>query len=269
MSISPPSQAPRWDTHAHVFAGPVLPGSHYTPTDHSLAMWHAAVSPSGIDRVVLVQPSVYGADNTIMLDALRESGGVHRGVVVLDKDVSDRALEKMHAAGVRGVRFNLVSPMGNDASSIDAILARVHPLGWHVQFACKPVHVAWVHENQARWRVPIVLDHLGGLRMDENSAADFDALCALADAGAWVKLSGYYRLGASAPFEAADPLIDKVHARFAGRALWGSDWPHTWHMESQRGAAPAYETLLAPLMRVFSEDVRQSILCDAPAQLYK
>ena len=80
----------RWDCHAHVFAGAPLPGSHYTPNTCTLAMWQASAAPHGIDHVVLVQPSVYGTDNSVMLDALRESGGAHRGVAVVAPDVTDR-----------------------------------------------------------------------------------------------------------------------------------------------------------------------------------
>ena len=259
-----------WDAHAHVFAGPVQAGSHYTPDEYSLAMWRATAEPHGINRVVLVQPSVYGFDNSVMLDALTSSGGVHRGVAVVDACVTDQALEIMHAAGVRGVRFNLVSPVGNDAADIDAVIARVRPLGWHVQFFLKPSHYAWVHERQAAWGVTVVLDHLAGVRVNDGDSEDIAALFALADQGAWLKVSGYYRLGAVAPFDDIDAMIESLHGRFAGRMVWGSDWPHTWFMETARRAAPPYEMLLAPLLRVFSDTaIGKSILCDAPERLYR
>ena len=261
---------PRWDTHAHVFAGAVRAGSHYTPEEFSLAMWHAAAESTGINRVVLVQPSVYGIDNSVMLDALTSSGGVHRGVAVVDPSVTDQALEIMHAAGVRGVRFNLVSPVGNETSDVDAVIARVKPLGWHAQFFLQPVHYAWVRERHAAWGVNVILDHLAGMRVNVSNPEDMAALFALADQGAWLKVSGYYRLGAAAPFNEIDSVIEKQYERFAGRMLWGSDWPHTWFMEATRGGAPPYEALLAPLNRVFPDQaVRKSILCDAPERLYR
>ena len=261
---------PQWDTHAHVFAGAVLPGSHYAPDEHALVMWRETAEPFGINRVVLVQPSAYGFDNSVMLDALTSSGGVYRGVAVVEASVTDQALEIMHAAGVRGVRFNLVSPMGNGACDIDAIIARVKPLGWHAQFYLQPSHYTWVRQRHAAWNVEVVLDHLAGMRVNGSNAEDVAALFALADLGAWVKLSGFYRLGAAAPFGEIDSLIDMQHERFAGRMLWGSDWPHTWYMESEHGNAPPYESLLAPLDRMFSDPaVRKSILCDAPERLYR
>jgi predicted TIM-barrel fold metal-dependent hydrolase len=73
-----------------------------------------------------------------------------------------------------------------------------------------------------------------------------------------------------APFRESDKLMEKLHAKFATRVLWGSDWPHTWYMEDLRGGAPAFETLFAPLARVFPDAaIRQSILSDAPARLYQ
>lgn len=265
-----PSTSPCWDAHAHVFAGPVRAGSHYAPAEHTVQMWQSAAATCGIERVVLVQPSVYGADNSVMLNALRHAGGVHRGVVVLTPDVTDAALADMHAAGVRGVRFNLVSPVSNDPADVDAIIARVRELGWHVQFFLRPVQYGWVQARQSAWGVPVVLDHVGGMRADYPAQSHMNALEALADQGAWVKVSGFYRLGTAAPFREVDELIAKLHAKFAGHMLWGSDWPHTWYMEAARGAAPSYASLLAPLARAFPDmATRESILCEAPARLYQ
>ncbi len=264
------SRWPRWDTHAHVFAGPVLPGSHYTPADHTLAMWRATAEPRGIDRVVLVQPSVYGFDNSVMLNALRESGGVHRGVAVLDPGATDRQLEDMHAAGVRGARFNLVSPVGNDPSLIDRTVERIRPLGWHLHLFLRPAAYAWVRKRHKAWAINVVFDHLAGMRADiELSAGERADLQALATAGAWIKISGLYRMEMQAPFAECDTLLPRIGEWFAGQVLWGSDWPHTWFMEKPRGNATAYGELLAPVARAFpDESTRQSILAGAPGRLY-
>jgi predicted TIM-barrel fold metal-dependent hydrolase len=260
----------RWDCHAHVFFGAPLAGSHYVPNTCTLAMWQASANAHGIEHVVLVQPSVYGTDNSVMLDTLRASDGVHRGVAVLDAKVTDRELEAMHAAGVRGVRFNLVSPVGNDPEEIDAIAARVRQLGWHLQFFLQPKHYAWIRMGQALWRVNVVLDHLAGMRADAPlTAGERTDLQALGNAGAWIKLSGFYRLGMQAPYAGCASLIPQLTKWYAGRMVWGSDWPHTWYMESPRGEAPGFVQLLAPVMEAFP-DVRtqHEILVDAPGRLY-
>jgi predicted TIM-barrel fold metal-dependent hydrolase len=168
------------------------------------------------------------------------------------------------------VRFNLVSPMGNAAANIDAVIARIRPLGWHVQFFLQPAQYRWVCERQLDWGVPVVLDHLAGMRFDHRGQADIETLFVIGDHGAWIKASGYYRLGMKAPFDDVDAMIERLQKRFAGRMVWGSDWPHTWYMEQNRGGAPPYDALLAPLLRVFPDDaILRSILCDAPTQLYQ
>jgi predicted TIM-barrel fold metal-dependent hydrolase len=87
---------------------------------------------------VLVQPSVYATDNSVMLSALRANPGLHRGVVVVDARVTDAELRDMHELGVRGVRFNMVSPVGNGAEMLDALAPRLRDIGWHVQWYVAP-----------------------------------------------------------------------------------------------------------------------------------
>ncbi|MEY2689859.1 MAG: hypothetical protein RL375_4058, partial [Pseudomonadota bacterium] len=103
-----------WDTHVHVFDAdtPVRPG-HYQPAHRPLQQIESSAAALGITRLVLVQPSVYGTNNSLLLRALAQGQGRHRGIAVVDPDASDHELDRLHAAGVRGVRFNLVSPAGH------------------------------------------------------------------------------------------------------------------------------------------------------------
>lgn len=71
----------------------------------------------GMQRVVLVQPSVYGFDNQCLLDALTELGDSARGVAVAPRDVSEAQLKVWHAAGVRAIRVNLQSSGNEDVAS--------------------------------------------------------------------------------------------------------------------------------------------------------
>lgn len=102
-----------WDCHVHVFDASLPAHSgHYRPVDRSLDQIEATAQAHGIERLVLVQPSVYGTDNSLMLRALALEPGRHRGVAVVGDDITDAELDRMHALGVRSVRFNLVSPVG-------------------------------------------------------------------------------------------------------------------------------------------------------------
>ena len=138
---------PGWDCHVHVFdaASPVATG-HYRPAHRPLAQIEAAAVAAGVQHLVLVQPSVYGHDNTLLLQALAARPGRHRGVVVLGNEVDDHELDAMHALGVRGVRLNLVSPVGESGADVGrrfaALAPRLRARGWHLQWYAGPEHLA-------------------------------------------------------------------------------------------------------------------------------
>nr|WP_157268168.1 amidohydrolase family protein [Azohydromonas aeria] len=258
-----------WDCHVHVFdaAAPVQPG-HYRPAHRPLADIEALAGAHGVRHLVLVQPSVYGCDNGVMLRALREASGRHRGVAVVEADVGDAALDELHAAGVRGIRFNLVSPVGHQGDAGDALRAlapRLRVRGWHVQWYARAADLARLAVLQDEAGVPFVLDHLAGLHA-ALPATDpaWRAAAALAAGGAWIKLSGWYRLQAVAPYAALEPAIARAAELFGTRTLWGSDWPHTSFSPE---ALPAYESTLAPVRRALGDAAAARLLRDhAPAR---
>lgn len=218
-----------WDCHVHVFEAeaPTRPG-HYVPAPASLSTIEQMAAQCGIHRLVLVQPSVYGTDNGVMERALRGAAGRHRGVAVVRADVDDATLDRLHDAGVRGVRFNLVSPVGNDSQALLDLAPRLQRRGWHVQWYAQPSQLAHIAQLQSRTGLTFVLDHLAGLRADAPTPGEsWSALRTLAAAGAWVKLSGWYRLGAAEPYLTLVPMIRRVADLFGERMVWGSDWPHT------------------------------------------
>lgn len=249
-------KAPAWDCHVHVFDAdaPVAAG-HYRPVHRPLAQIEAAAGAAGVQHLVLVQPSVFGSDNSLVLRALAQRPGRHRGVVVLGDAVGDRELDAMHAAGVRGARLNRVSPVGETGADIErrfAMLApRLRERGWHLQWYAGPEHLAGVARLHASSGVTAVLDHLAGLHA-ELPADDpaWDAVAQLAGMGAWVKLSGWYRLRAAAPYDALATTVHRLAALFGERLVWGSDWPHTSFAPD---AMPAYGTTWAPLVAALGE----------------
>lgn len=264
-----------WDSHVHVFdAGAAVAPGHYRPAHRPLADIEQLAQANGFGRLVLVQPSVYGTDNTVLLDALRAGQGRHRGVVVLPPSVDDAALAAMHALGVRGVRFNLVSPVGDSLTageqsaldSFQALAPRLHALGWHVQWYASPEDLPVIAALHAASPVPAVLDHLAGMQAGVASGHPaWQALEQLAGQGAWVKLSGWYRLGAQAPYAALDEAIRKVAGLFGRRMVWGSDWPHTAFAPD---ALPAYASTWEPVARALGAAQQQCAREQAPAALY-
>ena len=260
------SPAPGWDCHVHVFDADVpVAAGHYRPVHRPLPDIEALAQAHGVGHLVLVQPSVYACDNQVLLQALAREPGRHRGVVVVDASVTDAALAQMQHLGVRGVRFNLVSPVGNGADDLAALAPRLSPLGWHVQWYARASDLATILAWHERTGLPCVLDHLAG--MQAGLPADdpaWQALDRLLARGAWVKLSGWYRLGDVEPYAALQDTIRRVAERAAHHAgpgqfprlVWGSDWPHTSFAPE---ALPAYDSVWQPVLRALGPDGAQKV----------
>ncbi|GAA4322060.1 amidohydrolase family protein [Pigmentiphaga soli] len=263
---APWQHAPVWDCHVHVFdaAEPVLPG-HYGVTTNSIQTLQAIAGRHHVGHLVLVQPSVYGGNHRLLLDALEQSGGRHRGVIVAAPGLSAGTLDHMHELGVRGVRVNLVSPVGNEWRPVESMLPHLRRLGWHVEWYAKPEHLPTVIRLHDAWQVPCVLAHLAGLTARDCADAPLwrhmDALAAL---GAWIKISAMYRLDAEPPYRELDPLLRRLGALFEGRLVWGSDWPHTSLPGDRK---PPYADLWTAVQRVLPDQL-QAILAVNPLRLY-
>ena len=175
--------------------------------------------------------------------------------VVLRGDEDDSALAALHAAGVRGVRFNLVSPVGSERAEALRLLRAFAPAlarrGWHVQWYAAIGELPCLAQWQRECGLPFVLDHLAGLTPATSGEASWAALEQLARAGCWIKLSGWYRLQALPPYGAVHPQLRRVAQLFGDRMVWGSDWPHTSFAPQE---APAYESLWLPVVRALDED---------------
>lgn len=236
-----------WDCHVHVFSpqAPVAPG-HYQPQPAALQTIEAQACDCGIGHLVLVQPSVYGTDNSLMLQMLRRQPGRHRGVAVVDASATPADLQAMHEAGVRGVRFNLVSPVGNGEAALDALAPLLRALGWHVQWYARAGDLAHISDLQQRHRLRFVLDHFAGMPPGLPAAdPSWGALERLANQGAWVKLSAPYRLPGQASAAALQAHGEHLAGLFTHRVVWGSDWPHT---SFAPGSQPDYAGLAVPAM---------------------
>ncbi|HEY9067462.1 MAG TPA: amidohydrolase family protein [Burkholderiaceae bacterium] len=251
-----------WDCHVHVFDASAAPRSgHYQPVDRPLSQIEATAQGHGVGHLVLVQPSVYGTDNTLLLRALAREPGRHRGVAVVADDVSDTELDAMHDSGVRGIRLNFVSPVGEavePARRFSALAPRLERLGWHLQWYAKAEQLPLIAELHRSSDVTCVLDHLAGLGAriaDEHPA--WHAAQQLAARGAWLKLSGWYRLDAPEPYTDLVPHIRRLAQMFGDRMVWGSDWPHTtFAPEAMPTYRATWEPVVAALGRPAAEALR-------------
>ena len=266
MSSSNNATPSGWDCHVHVFdpAHPSQAG-HYRPALRDLPEIEQTAATLGVGHLVLVQPSVYGTDNALILRALAREPGRHRGVAVVDTTVTDAELDQMHALGVRGVRFNLVSPVGNGPAALPALAPRLKARGWHVQWYAGADQLAEIADLHQGSGLTAVLDHLAGLHAGIGTTDPaWAALQRLADQGAWVKLSGWYRLQSSSPYEALHANIRRVAQTMGDQLIWGSDWPHT---AFPHDALPPYESVWHPIVQALGES-RAVAVRVAGASLY-
>jgi predicted TIM-barrel fold metal-dependent hydrolase len=232
---------------------------------------------------VIVQPSIYGSDNSCTLDGMRRLGDRARGVAVIDETTSSTALDDMHRAGIRGVRVNLETSGETDPAAARRALAaaveRIKGRGWHIQVYTRPSVIARLSKDVARLKVPIVFDHFGGAQAEAGvGQPGFAELLALVEAGhAYVKVSASYRSSEKPPAYAdVTPLARALIAANPDRILWGSDWPHPHHAQPGQPLdepAPFYDiddglafNQLASWTR--SAAVRRKILVDNPTRLY-
>lgn len=271
----PNYNAPRGacDTHAHVIARdsrfPLVSARSYTPPAASAEDYLAMLNATGMDRGVLVQVSVHGTDNRYMLETLADHPHRLRGVVVIDADISDAELERMHKAGVRGARFNLLFGGGSDLNNLEALDARLAPLGWHLEFLLDGRDLTNLRKRLIRLRCPVVIDHMGHIPVTDGAApAAFKKLLALVqEYDWWVKLSGVYRISQqhNTAFRDVMPWAHALIDAAPDRMLYGSDWPHV--DQTQMVDTGLVRNLLSEWAP--SADLRQAILVDNPARLYR
>lgn len=260
------------DTHMHVFGPlarhPLAPGRNYTPHLLTLDDYLPVMATLGIDRAVLVQPSVYGTDNSALLEALRRKPEALRGVVVVPPDIRQPELLALRAAGVRGIRVNRRNPGGLALEDVAGLARRIAPMGWHIQLQVELARGPDLAGLADRCPVPLVIDHFGFL--DPRTGTDGTAFCLLLrllESGAfWLKMSGPYRLGLGGhPYANLLPFVDRLLAHRPDRLLWATDWPHT-----ELWADMPDDLELAGALRVaeMAETVRRQVLVDNPARLY-
>jgi 2-pyrone-4,6-dicarboxylate lactonase len=264
------------DCHAHVCGPesryPYAPNRLYTPQDASPADYRRMLDSLGIERGVLVQPSIYGSDNRALVDALATDRERLRGVAVVPYDIHARELEALHQAGVRGVRQNIVDlKEGKGVLPLDdlrRLAVKVKPFGWHVEFLMHVDEFPELDRQLADFPVDVVFGHLGYINTQKKPAErGFQALLRLMkDGKAWVKLTAPYRLTTSAmPYADTDLFAKALVDAAPGRLLWGTDWPHVFI----KTAMPQAQKLLALLEHwVPDKAARKRILVDNPTELY-
>lgn len=266
------------DSHAHVFGPasryPWYGKRIYTPSDALLSEYEQLLGVLGCSRGVLVQPSPYGRDNSLLLDALRASKIDLRGIAVIGDEIGTAELESMHAAGVRGIRLNIVDTSENKGvmplERMRALAQRIAPLGWHIELLAHVNEFPDLDRLLGDFPVQFSFGHLGyvptGLGTNDPG---FQALLRLlADGRAWVKLTAPYRIATSdLPHADVTPFAHALLERAPDRIVWGTDWPHA---KAEWPIPMPNDGDLTDLLLDWVPDsaLREKVLVANPARLY-
>lgn len=274
-----PAQGPGFDVpalacdcHAHILGPqglfPYVENRSFTPPDALEADYAAMLAGLGLERMVLVQASVYGTDNRRLLNAIETLGRDRaRGVAMVGKDVTRAELERLHAGGVRAVRYIATAGGGPALAELPHVAEAVAPLGWHIEAYMPPELLPELLQVAVGLPVRLVFDHMGGLPADtRGDDPALEAILRLLEGGnAWVKLIGYRNSLAGPPYGDVQPLARIFAEHAPERCVWGTDWPHT----NIPAPVPADRQLFALLGEwVPDPRLREQILVHNPAALY-
>lgn len=270
------------DTHCHVFGPqaefPFAPERKYTPCDGGKEQLFALRDHLGISRNVIVQATCHGADNTAMVDAVEASGGRARGIATVRPEITDAELHRLHAAGVRGVRFNFLRRLVDTTPRDDltTIAEKVAPLGWHIVLYFESADLHELEGYFGSLPTPLVVDHMG--RPDVTEPVDgpeFARFLRFVERNTvWVKVTCPERLSVTGPaaldgqrhaYADVVPFARRAVEEFPDLVLWGTDWPHpnlTDHMPDD-GLLVDY----VPQVAVTTEQ-QHKLLVDNPMRLY-
>ena len=271
------------DAHCHVFGPgaefPYAPERKYTPCDASKHQLFALRDHLGFEKSVIVQATCHGADNSAMVDALRHSNGRAKGIATVKRDVSDQALQDMHDAGVRGVRFNFVKRLVDftPKEELLEIAQRIKAWGWHVVIYFEAVDLPELWDFFTALPTTVVVDHMGRPNVKQSlDGPEFSLFMKFMREhdNVWSKVSCPERLsisgpkalhGEQQPYQDVVPFARRVVETFPDRVLWGTDWPHP----NLKDHMPDDGLLVDFIPQIaVTPELQRKLLVDNPNRLY-
>ena len=264
------------DAHCHVFGPgdvfPYAPERKYTPTDAPKEVLFERRDFLGFDRNVIVQATCHGADNRAMVDALLTAGDRARGVATVKPGITNAELADLHAAGVRGIRFNFVRRLADPKPDdyYQGLVDQVAELGWHIVVYFEAPDLAERWQLFTSMPTVVVVDHMG--RPDVTQPLDgpgFELFNRFMreNENVWAKVSGAERLSVSGPptYDDFVPFARHIVQTFPDRVLWGTDWPHP-NMKSHMPDDGALVNVIPRIAR--TDDLQHRLLVGNPMRLY-
>lgn len=265
-----------WDTHFHVWAPHLFPFAEkrrYTPPAAPVEHYLKVAKVIGLERGVIVQPSVHADKTQVVVDAIAKSDGRLRGMIIAKNTLTFDEAKSLHDAGVRGVRFNARSGHGNrfDRNLFEYILGVVAPLGWVLDLQIDAETIVEAADMISRLPLPVIIDTFG--HIDARKGPEQPALKALLrlleQTQTYVKIHGANRfLAWGVPYDLIVGLARSFIERAPHRVLWGTDWPHSEVLEPNQ--MPNDGDLIDMLLDYAPDDgVRNKILVENPKSLFE
>jgi 2-pyrone-4,6-dicarboxylate lactonase len=271
------------DAHCHVFGPgaefPYAPERKYTPCDAGKAQLFALRDHLGFDKNVIVQATCHGSDNSALVDALKASNNKARGVATVKRSVTDAQLQEMHAAGVRGTRFNFVKRLVDftPKDELMEIAQRIAPLGWHVVIYFEAVDLPELWDFFTALPTTVVIDHMGRPDVTKPiNGPEFELFVKMMreHPNMWSKVSCPERLTVTGPnalngeqhaYQDVLPFAKHIVETFPDRVLWGTDWPHP----NLKNHMPDDGLLVDFIPHIATtKELQQKLLVDNPTRLY-
>lgn len=259
------------DTHAHVIGGgsstyPLVADRSYTAPEATEQQYLAMLDATGSDFGILIQVSVHGTDNSLMIDTLRRNRSRLRGVAVVAPNLEDKDYAALKADNVVGLRINALFSGGPGLQALERYDAICQEMDWHLQLLLDARDlVGELGQRLSKLRSRLVVDHMGHFPASEGvQSSGFQRLLELVRDGVWVKLSGAYRL-AEYPYRETTALARALMDIAPDRCVWGSDWPHVANWAHMPNVGDLLDLLVD---WVPDEAARNRVLVDNPRRLY-
>ena len=266
-----------WDCHFHAYGPPHLypysESRHHTPCAAPIEHYFGIAEVLGFERGVIVQSEIMGDKNIqVTLDAIAKSDGRLRGMVRSYPEYELSDIKKLHAAGIRGMRVNMVKSLGGkfDQKYFEKIVALADSKSWVVALHLDPDSMLQTADIIAKMSLPTIIENY--IKLDARKGLDQPALRAMIDLAkephVWLKTASAYKMiWRGATYEQVIPIGRAVAEAAPDRLIWGSDWPHSG--ATRPGVMPNDADLVDWLMDfVPDEEARRKMLVDNPKRLF-
>ena len=262
------------DAHCHVF-GPMVEypfsaKAKYLPGDAGPEMLFALRDHLGFAKNVIVQASCHGTDNRATLNAIATSEGNARGVAVVDPAISEDELQRLHEGGIRGIRFNFLKRLVDDAPKDKFLeVSKRLPKGWHVVIYFEADILEDLRPFMDAIPIPLVIDHMGRPDVTQGpDGADIRAFRTFLESRPDIhfKPTCPDRLDPTGdPWNRFAEAVAPLVADYPDRCIWGTDWPHP----NMQDKVPDDGHLVDMIPRIApTEELQRKLLVDNPNALY-